>query len=155
MKVYRSKSSLFVKIATSGALVLVIMIAVILVMTNDDYGIIGGLIVGAIILGTLIYFYANSLNKIIVDKDSILLKKNIGQISIPKSEIVEVNKFGYSNLSMTYGSKGVFGFIGNTMDDSISLVKDRNNMIGITTQSKKYIFSTEKSDELVREIRPR
>jgi ribosome biogenesis GTPase A len=83
----------------------------------------------------------------------IILKKNIGQIKIPTTDILEVQKLGYSNLTMTYGSKGVFGFIGNTMDNSISFVKDRKNMIRIITKNNKYVLSSERSDELVREIK--
>ena len=106
-----------------------------------------------LIISTLAYFYANSLDKIILAKESIVLKRNIGQIIIPKADIIEVTKLDYSNLTMTFGSKGVFGFIGNTMDDSVSLVKDRKNMIRITTKNKKYILSSERSEELIREIK--
>lgn len=83
----------------------------------------------------------------------IILKKNIGQINIPKSDILEVNRLNFSNLTMTAGSKGVFGFIGNTMDDSVSFVKDRKKMLRITTQNKKYILSSENADELVSAIK--
>jgi len=153
MKTCKSKSSIFVKMATIGTLILVTMIAIMLISTDKNYGIIGGIILSSLIIGCVIYFYSNSLKKIIIEKDSIILRKNIGQIKIPKSDIVEVSRLGYSNLTMTYGSKGFFGFIGNTMDDSISLVKDRKNMIRITTKSKKYIFSSDNCDELVREMK--
>ena len=98
-------------------------------------------------------FYANSLNKIILERDVVVLKKNIGEIKIPKSNIQEVDQLAYSNLTMTSGSNGVFGFIGKTMDNSISMVKDRKKMIRITTNNKKYILSVDRPDELVREIR--
>lgn len=152
MNTYYSRSSVFVKMATIGMLVSVIMIAFILITSNKYYGLIGGIILSLLIFGLVIYFYVNSLNKIIVEKDFILLKKNIGQIKIPMSDIFEVSRLGYSNLTMTYGSKGVFGYIGNTMDNSISFVKDRKNMIWIKTKNKKYILSSDKSDELVREL---
>jgi hypothetical protein len=93
------------------------------------------------------------LDKIIIEENTIILKKNIGQIKIPKSDILEVNRLSFSNLTMTFGSKGVFGFIGNTMDNSISLVKDRKKMLRITTQNKKYILSSENADELVTQIK--
>ncbi|EGV43221.1 hypothetical protein BZARG_1053 [Bizionia argentinensis JUB59] len=155
MSIYLSKSSVFVKIATIGTIILLAIIALTLITTNKNYGVIGGIILGILISGTVFYFYANSLDKIILEKDVIILKKNIGQINIPNSHIVEVQKLGYSNLTMTYGSKGVFGFIGNTMDDSVSFVKDRRNMIRITTKNKKYILSSERLDELVNEIKTR
>ena len=153
MSTYQSKSSIFVKVATIGTLILVTMIALMLVTTDKNYGLIGGIILSILIIGTVIYFYANSLNKIIIEKESIVLKKNIGQIKIHRSDILEVTRLGYSNLTMTYGSKGVFGFIGSTMDDSTSFVKERKNMLKITTKSKEYILSSEKCDELVREIK--
>ena len=153
MKTYQSKSSILVKMTTIGTLILVTMIAIMLITTDRNYGLIGGIILSSLIIGCVIYFYSNSLKKIIIENDSIILQKNIGQIKIPKSDIVEVSRLGYSNLTMTYGSKGVFGFIGNTMDDSISLVKDRKNMMRITTKNKKYIFSSDNCDELVREMK--
>jgi hypothetical protein len=129
------------------------MVALILLLSDKNYGLIGGIILSILIIGTVIYFYANSLNKIIVQKESIVLKKNIGQIKIHKSDILEVTRLGHSNLTMTYGSKGVFGFIGSTMDDSTSLVKDRKNMLKITTKRKEYILSSENCNELIREIK--
>lgn len=153
MNIYQSKSSSSVKIITTGAVIVLVLVSLSLVATDGNYGVIGGLILGGIIVGTVFYFYANSLDKIIVERDGVVLKKNVGQIYIPKSEIVEVAKLTFSNLTMTYGSKGVFGFIGNTMDGSISFVKDRRCMLRISTTSKKYILSSERSDELLRAIK--
>ena len=154
MYVFKSKSSGFVKVATISAMLVLTLDVASLVRLDENYGMIGGVILGTIILGTLIYFYANSLDKIILEKDGIVLKRNIGEIHIPKFDILEVHKLGYSNLTMTYGSKGVFGFIGNTMDDSISLVKDRKQMLRITTKNKKYIVSSENPDALVDHMKP-
>ena len=153
MKIYLSKSSIFVKVATIGTLILLAMVALTLITIDKSYGLVGGITLIVLILGTLLYFYSNSLNKIIIEENAIILKKNIGQIIIPKSDILEVNRLSFSNLTMTFGSKGVFGFIGNTMDGSASFVKDRKKMLRITTQNKKYILSSENADELVSEIK--
>ncbi len=153
MNTYLSKSSLFVKIVTTGTLILTAFIALTLFATNEYYGLIGGIILCILLIGTMIYFYAISLDKIILESEMIILKKNIGQINIPKSDIMEVSKLGFSNLTMTYGSKGVFGFIGNTMDNSVSLVKDRKSMIQIKTKDKNFILSSEKPDKLVKDIK--
>lgn len=153
MDMYRSKSSLFVKIATVSAILLVGILLFTLIIIDENYGMIGGIILGTLILGLVIYYYAISLYSIILEKDNLILKKNIGQIKIPKSDILEVRELAYSNLTMTYGSKGVFGFIGNTMDDAVSLVKDRNHMLSITTKNKKYLLSSERSDELIAKIK--
>jgi hypothetical protein len=153
MNSYLSKSSAFVKIATIGTLILLTLILISLFVSNNHYGMIGGIALTILTIGIVVYYYANSLNKIIINKDYLILKKNFGQIKISKQEITGITKMGYSNLTMTYGSKGVFGFIGSTMDDSFSLVKDRNNMVKITTESKKYILSTEEPDKMVSEIK--
>lgn len=153
MTIYLSKSSVFVKIATISTLILLILIALTLMTTANNYGVIGGTVVSILIIGTVIYFYSNSLDKIILNKDALILKKKFGQIIIPKNDIIDIQKLEYSNLTMTYGSQGIFGFLGNTMDDSVSLVKDRKNMIRITTKNNKYIVSAEESDKLVSEIK--
>ncbi len=153
MNVYSSKSSGLVKIITTGTLILLTLVTLTLFTSNRNYGLIGGIILSILIIGTIAYFYANSLDKIILKKDRIVLKKNVGQIEIPKSDILEASKLEYSNLTMTWGSKGVFGFIGNTMDNSVSLVKDRKNMIRISTRNKIYILSSERPDDLIKDIR--
>lgn len=153
MKIYLSKSSVFVKIATSSLMLTMIMTLFSLITIGRKFSLMGAIVLIALILGTLIYFYSNSLNKILLEKDAIILKKNIGQIHIPKSSIVEISRLCFSNLTMTYGSKGFFGFIGKTMDGSSSYVKDRKEMIQITTTNKKYIVSSENADEIVREIK--
>lgn len=153
MNIYLSKSSTFVKIATIGTLILLALIPISLFITDSNYGVIGGVLLTILIVGTAIYFYANSLDRIIVDNDYLILKKNFGQIKIPKNEINGIAKLNYSNLTMTYGSKGVFGFVGSTMDNSYSLVKDRKNMVKILTENKKYIISTDQPDKLISEIK--
>ncbi|HUH29304.1 PH domain-containing protein [Gelidibacter sp.] len=153
MKIYQSKSSSSVKIMTTGVLSVLVLVTLGLVTTNESDGWIWGLVLGLIIASTVFYFYANSMNEIVVEDEGVILKKNIGQIYIPKSDIVEVTKLAQTSLTMTYGSKGVFGFIGNTMDGAISFVKDRRQMVGITTTSKKYILSSERPDELLNALR--
>lgn len=123
--------------------------------TNKSYGIIGGTVLCSLLLMTALYLYATSLDRVILENGTLILKKKIGQISIPEAELVDVQKLGFSNLAMTYGSKGVFGFIGSTMDDSVCLVKDRNNMIQIKTLRQNYVISAEKRDELIRDIKDR
>lgn len=153
MDIYKSKSSSFVRIASMSAVILSLLAVFTLIAIDRSNGIFSTGILAILIVGTLTYFYSNSLQEIIIEKDGIILKKNIGQIKIPKSEILEVHELAYSNLTMTYGSKGVFGFIGNTMDDSVSLVKDRKQMLRITTKNKKYVLSSERSAELVNKMK--
>lgn len=153
MKIYLSKSSLSVKLLTIGTLLILSIVVLTLITINENYGLIGGIVLSLLIIGTLIYFYANSLDKIILEKEIVVLKKNIGRIIIPISEIKDIQKLEYSSMTMTYGSLGVFGFIGSTMENSISFVKDRKNMLKIVTVDKKYILSSDNSTELINEIR--
>lgn len=153
MNIYLSKSSTFVKIITIGTLILLALVVMSLIISDNNYGTIGGTAIMVLTVGTAVYFYVNSLIRINVTKDSLILKKTYGQIKIPKKDIVAIAKMEFSNLTMTYGSKGVFGFIGKTMDDSISFVKDRKNVVRITTHNKSYLVSVSEPDKLVAEIK--
>lgn len=153
MKNYHSKSSFSVKLITVGIVIVMGLVVFSILTLNETYGIIGGIIISIIILSALIYFYANSLRNILIGENYLTLKKNIGKIEIPFSDIIKIEKLDFSNLSMTYGSKGVFGYIGNTMDDSISMVNDRKNMVRIITNDKKYTISSERPKDLINDIR--
>lgn len=153
MKNYNSKSSFSVKLITVGIVIVMGIVVFSILTLNETYGIIGGIIISIIILSALIYFYANSLRNILIGENYLTLKKNIGKIEIPFSDIIKIEKLDFSNLSMTYGSKGVFGYIGNTMDDSISMVNDRKNMVRIITNDKKYTISSERPKDLINDIR--
>lgn len=153
MKNYISKSSFSVKLITIGIVIVMGIVVFSTLALNDKYGIIGGIIISLVILSTLIYFYANSLKKILIGEKHLTLEKNIGKIEIPFSDIIKIEKLDFSNLSMTYGSKGVFGYIGITMDDSISMVNDRKNMVRIITNDKKYTISSERPQELINDIK--
>lgn len=153
MKNYHSKSSFSVKLITIGIVIVMGIVVFSILTLNETYGIIGGIIISIIILSALIYFYANSLRNILIGENYLTLKKNIGKIEIPFSDIIKIEKLDFSNLSMTYGSKGVFGYVGNTMDDSISMVNDRKNMVRIITNDKKYTISSERPKDLINDIR--
>ena len=154
MKNYSSKSSLSVKLITIGIVIVMGIVVLSIFTINEKYGTISGIIISLIILSTLIYFFANSLKEIIIGEKNLTLEKNIGKIEIPFSDIKKIEKLDFSNLSMTYGSKGVFGYTGNTMDDSISMVNDRKNMLRIITNEKKYTISSDNREELISEIKP-
>ena len=153
MKSYNSKSSISVKLITIGIVIVMGIVVISIFTLNEKYGTISGIIISVVVLSSLIYFFANSLKKIIIGERSITLEKNIGKIEIPFSDIIKIEKLDFSNLSMTYGSKGVFGYIGNTMDDSINMVNDRKNMVRIITNEKKYTISSDKPKDLIKDIK--
>ena len=148
---YRSPSSFFVRMATFVAMLIAIFI-VLTLFRSGDYGLIVGTVLSILILFTIAYLFSISLHKVIVTETAVILKRRIGKIKIEKSGIVNISELQFANLNLTYGSQGVFGFIGNTKDNSLSLVKDRRNMIKIISEGKTYIISTEKPSELVSKI---
>lgn len=150
MTTYLSKSSGTVKIITISTFLVTIVVLISYILIRKDLPQIWSIILGAVILGTFFYFYANSLTSVIVTDNSIILQKKIGKIEIEFSEIDSVKMMQYSAIPMTVGSKGFFGFIGGTMDGASSFVKDRRKMVQITTTSnKKYLVSCDESENLV------
>lgn len=150
MKTFSSKSSTSVKIITIGIIAALLLLVISIIFIRKDFDPLTGSILGVIIFGVVFYFYGNSLKRIVITDKSIILEKVLRKIEIEFSQIESVKKMKYSAIPMTVGSKGFFGFIGSTMDDSISFVKDRNKMILLTTTSnRKYLFSCDNSEEVV------
>lgn len=150
---YPSRSSNSVKVITAGGILILILVSISTIFIRQNYGLTTGVILGIIVLGTFFYFYANSLNEVIIEDKTIILKKNIGKIVIKFSEIESAKNVSSSALTMTTGSKGFFGFNGSAMDGSVSLVKDRSQMIQlITTSNKKYLISCDNPKALVDSI---
>ncbi|MGO3181755.1 MAG: PH domain-containing protein [Aequorivita sp.] len=141
------------KVITAGGILILILVSISTIFIRQNYGLTTGVILGIIVLGTFFYFYANSLNEVIIEDKTIILKKNIGKIVIKFSEIESAKNVSSSALTMTTGSKGFFGFNGSAMDGSVSLVKDRSQMIQlITTSNKKYLISCDNPKALVDSI---
>lgn len=76
----------------------------------------------------------------------------MGSEIIPLSDIQRVERLAFSNLTMTAGSKGFFGYIGGSMDNSKLMVNDRTMMIRIYTADKHYTLSCESPESLIAEI---
>lgn len=153
MHTYPSKSSNSVKVMTVGGILILIAVLISIVFTKQDYSLLIAIILGAIVLTFFIYFFSNSLKEVTVENKTLILKKNIGKIEIDFSEIKSIKTLQLSAITMTTGSKGFFGFIGTTMDGSVSFVKNRSQMVLLTTNSnKKYIFSCDKPKDLVETV---
>lgn len=74
----------------------------------------------------------------------------MGKIEIAFSEIKSINTLQPTAITMTMGSKGFFGFVETKMDGTVSLIKNRKQMILLTTTSnKKYLFSCDNKSDLV------
>lgn len=151
MKEFESKSSNEVKLITTGIIVAMLLLIISFIL-NNSFRTITGIGITAIIITSLFYFYSVSLKKIILSNDKLIIKRNIGSVKIPLNKIQKVEKLSFSNLSMTVGSKGFFGYSGNTMDNSLALVNDRTKMLRIFTPEKSYTISCERAYELIDEI---
>lgn len=152
MKTYLSKSSNSVKIITGGSILCVMTLIFSLIFFSHQAGLLSGTIIAVITLVIIAYFYAVSLKAIRIENNNIILQKPFNNVQILISDVLKVEKLGFSNLSMTYGSQGFFGYVGSTMDGSLSMVKDRNQMIRIVTKNQSYILSSESPDELIKDI---
>ena len=152
MKTYSSRSSVAVKIITISTISILLLLVISLTFIKKDSGLLFGVLLGITIFSAVFYFYANSLKEVKVIDKSLILKKKLGKIEICFSEILSIKNMQYSALPMTVGSKGLFGFIGSTMDGSVSFVKDRNQMVKVVTTSNNYLISCDNSKDLVNTI---
>jgi len=138
---------------TVGGILILIAVLISVVFTKQKHSLLIAIILGAIVLTFFIYFFSNSLKEVTVENKTLILKKNIGKIEIDFSEIKSIKTLQLSAITMTTGSKGFFGFSGTTMDGSVSFVKNRSQMVLLTTNSnKKYIFSCDKPKDLVETV---
>lgn len=150
MPTYPSKSSNSVKVMTVGGILMLIAILTSIVFINQDYSLLIAILLGAFVLTFFFYFFYNSLKEVTFENKTLILKKNIGKIEIDFSEIKSIKTLQPAAITMTTGSKGFFGFIGTTMDGSVSFVKNRSQMVLLTTTSnKKYLFSCNNPKDLV------
>lgn len=153
MATYQSRSSNSVKVITIGGILILILVLISTFFIKQSYSLTTVIVLGIISLGTFLYFYMNSLKEVIIEDKTLILKKNIGKIEIEFSEIETIRNVSSSAITMTAGSKGFFGFIGSTMDGSVSFVKDRSQMIQlVTTSNKKYLISCDNPEDLVNTI---
>ncbi len=153
MKVFKSSNSTEVKIITTLTLIIfaLIIITIFYGQTAEINIYLKTFIVLIITIG-IIYFYSNSLKEIKLTDKFLILKKNVGQQIIDLHNIESVNKIEFSNLTSTISSKGFFGFNGNLMDDSITLINNRKKIVRVSTLEKKYLISVDNPEDLIDNI---
>ena len=153
---FTSTSSKEVKIMSVLSIVLLaVIIGSVLLMDVSGMALVTRIIIVGLIFLAFLYFFSISLKRIIIKNDSIVLNKNIGSERIDLQTVSKTELLAFSNLTTTYGSKGVFGFNGSLMDDSKTLVNDRRKMIKIYTPNKNYIISCDEPEMLMAEIERR
>ncbi len=153
MKVFKSSNSTEVKTITTLTLIIfTLIIFSIFYGQTVEINIYLKIFIFLIITIGTIYFYSNSLKEVKLTDKYLILRKNIGQKIIDLHNIESVSKIEFSNLTSTFSSKGFFGFNGNLMDNSITLINDRKKIVRISTLGKKYLLSVDNPDELVKNV---
>ncbi len=153
MSIFKSKSSQLVRIITVGFVTTIFLLLVAISLRFHSSGVSPLIIPAITIFLTLLTLYMNSLQQIELNDFRLILRKPFGKIVINVKDITSVERLSGSNLTMTWGSQGVFGFYGSTMDNASSFVKDKTKMVGISTGRKKYIISCDNPDKLVSELK--
>lgn len=153
---FTSTSSKEVKIISALSIVLLaIIVGSVLLMNVSGMALLTRLIIVGFIFLAFLYFFSISLKRIVIKDDSLVLDKNIGGERINLQTISRTELLAFSNLTTTYGSKGIFGYNGSLMDDSKALVNDRSKMVKIYTPDKNYIISCDEPEKLMAEIEKR
>lgn len=152
MKTYKSKSSPIVITMTLMAFIAIIFVPRVTLMQGDTPSSILGTIGVIFLAGIFFYYYSQSLKEVIVGDEHLILKKMIGSITLNYNQIQKVVSVKNTGVPMTSGAAGYFGFTGNAMDGSISMVKDKSQMVHIITADKKYLISCENREDLIQEI---
>ena len=152
MKKYRSKSSALV-LTVSIALTISFLFVIIAVLMNiETLGIFVSIGIILFLAISSLLIIAMSPIYITLTTNELIIRRLFNKIKIPIAEIKALKRMEYSNLTMTFGSKGYFGFIGRTMDGKMSYVKDRKCIINIDTEKESYLISCESPDQLIAQL---
>lgn len=153
MEKFSSNSSRLVKLITLSTFTLLVLVAFVLIIVEGRLGSVSGIIFLVVVMGSAYYAYSQSLKELIITDTHLILKKNLSKVVIDFEDIESVVKLKYADIPMVIGSKGVFGFLGKTMDGSTSYVKNRKKMVHIITADKKYLISCDERDAFVEKLK--
>lgn len=149
---FKSSKSQSVQLITAGFIAVIVVCIVSLYFRAFDENPIVTVSASALMLAFLGILYATSLKEVRLDDDFLELKKAVGAIVVLLSDISHVSAVEPAGMAMTSSTKGVFGYIGKTMDDHLCMVNDKEKMIRIETADNKYLFSADDRDQLIAEI---
>lgn len=155
MKKFQVTNSTYVNIVTYGlGLIFLSLIWLMLQKSLFSGDRIGALpLLGAILIILIgLYFFANSPKQILVDKEFVTIDKNIGKVEIPRRTITKAGNLANKELRLTTGSLGFFGFIGKSMGNSQSYVKDRGQMVKLETTQGNYLLSCQDRHLFIKEL---
>ena len=125
---------------------IILILALFLIRENPNYGVVSMFI---IIISLVLTHLLHPVSYTIVP-DSIKINRVILPITIQDMEIIHLEKINLSDLSINlrlFGSGGVWGYFGiyhsSAHGKLTMMASDMQNLVLITTPSKKYVISPE------------
>ncbi|MEK6495479.1 PH domain-containing protein [Myroides odoratimimus] len=88
----------------------------------------------------------------VLDNDRFIIKYIFYKRIILLNNLTAYYVINNSNISMTYSTKGVFGYLGKYMDDTISISTSYTDNIALETNLKKIIISPIDSKYLIQSL---
>ncbi len=144
----KSSMSLEVKLITLLGVLILITIGLFISAINQRLALLTlALSIG---LGLLfILLLMRSLRKIEIGQQHLVLKYRFGQYIINIEEVTQLSRLNFSHLTMSWGSKGIFGFNGSSMGGEQVSVNNRSKMIKIYCRQKTFIVSVDNPDQFI------
>ncbi len=112
------------------------------------------------LLFSILYTASSTPVKLKFDGANIVIKKAIGRIQIPLSQIENIEEISPQDIDgsiRTFGSGGFFGYLGRFRNDRIGHYKmyatNRKNLLLIKTTNASYVVSCPDSSSMVNKIR--
>lgn len=111
-------------------------------------------IVLCFVLGTILYAFASQIMYVCLTDKEVIIKKRIGQIVIPRNDIVEVSHKRTLGADLrVWGISGLFGHLGYFWNKDtgryLAYVKDGNSLLEIKTKGKCYVVSCDDYNQVL------
>ena len=81
------------------------------------------------------------------------IHRKFGKIAILKNDIEKVTPLANTPITIPFGSRGVFGYIGQTMDGKTCIVNNRNKLLLIKTKEKSYLINLDDRTSFIEKIK--
>jgi len=109
-----------------------------------------------VMLATIVIGIGHMPLRLKADDKTVSVKRAFGSIVIPQSQIVEIRQIAKSDITgsiRTFGSGGLFGYLGRFKSDRLGsytmYATDMKHLILIRTNEKNYVFNCSRSNELI------
>ncbi len=147
-KKFNISIDVFTKVLTFSIFILCFFVVVNFLI---DYNFIPAILV-SLLIGVALYFFPIYYS--ITDKN-IVIKRLFSKRKIPLKEIYHINSVK-NTVPFSYSTKGVFGYLGKTMDGTISYSTNlKKNVLIKTNNDEKFIISPKNIEKFINEINKR